>query len=99
MNFYNVEKVMYAAGLCVDGRLRGRGIATEILKTRAKLMQTIGLKVTTSIFSTVGAQRAAEAAGYDENFSITYEDFQEKFPKMNFSNAFGNSCKILSLKI
>lgn len=99
MDFYNVDRVMYAAGLCVNESLRGRGIATEILKTRTKLMQTIGLEVTTSIFSTVGAQKAAKAAGYDENLSLSYEEFQEKFPKMNFSNAFGGSCKILSLRV
>lgn len=99
MNFYKVDRVLYAAGLCVDGKLRGRGIATEILKARAPLMQTIGVEVTTSIFSTVGAQKAAKAASYDENYSISYEDLQVKFPKMDFSKVFGNSCKILSFKV
>ena len=99
MNFYNVDCVMWAAGLCVDGNLRGRGIATEILKARAPLMKTIGVKVTTSLFSTIGAQKAASAAGYDENCSITHEDLQKVFPKMDFSNVFGSSSKILSLKV
>lgn len=99
MNIYNVDRLMWAAGLCVDAKLRGRGIATEILKARASLMKTIGIQVTTSIFSTVGAQKAALAAKYDENYSITYEDLQKEFPKMNFSRVFGTSCKVLSLKI
>lgn len=90
---------MYAAGLCVDAKFRGKGIATEILKARVPLMQTIGLTVTTSIFSTIGAQKAAKAAEYDENYSINYEDLQEMFPKMNFSHVFKKSCIILSKKI
>jgi GNAT superfamily N-acetyltransferase len=90
---------MFAAGLCVDEKYRGRGIATEILKARALLMPTIGIEVTSSIFSTVGAQKAAKAANYNEDYSITYEDFQKVFPDMDFSFAFGSSCKVLSLKV
>lgn len=62
-------------------------------------MKTIGLEVTSSIFSTVGAQQAAKNAGYDDNYSISYEEFQKVFPDMNFSHAFGTSCKVLSMKV
>lgn len=99
MDNYNVDRFMYAVGLCVDKKLRGRGIATEILKARATLMREIGVELTSSIFSTVGAQKAAKAAGYDENYAIEYEKFQEKFPGMNFSHAYKTSCKILSMKV
>lgn len=99
MNFYNVDRVLWAAGLCVDSKLRGRGIATEILKARAPLMKKIGVELTTSLFSTVGAQKAASAASYDENYSIAYEDLQKVFPKMDFSNVLGTTSKILSLKV
>lgn len=99
MSFYNVDRVLSAAGLCVDSKFRGRGIATEILKARVPLMRSIGLEVTTSIFSTIGAQKAAAAAGYDENYSIPYEELQEKLPGTDFSHAFGNCCKILSMKV
>lgn len=99
MEYYKVDRVMFAAGLCVDQKFRGRGIATEILKARLPLMRVIDIEVTSSIFSTVGAQKAAKAAGYDENFSINYEDFQTKFPELDFSHAFKTSCKVLSLKI
>lgn len=92
---------MFAAGLCVDEKFRGRGIATEILKARIPLMKSIGIEVTTSVFSTLGAQKAALAAGYDENYKISYEALQARFPEMDFS--YGASvhgfCKILSRKV
>lgn len=90
---------MYAAGLCVDKKFRGRGIATEILKARGPLMKTIGIEVTSSVFSTVGAQKAAAAAGYEENLSVDYEDYQKLFPEMDFSLAFKTSCKVQSLRV
>jgi GNAT superfamily N-acetyltransferase len=99
MDHYKVDRFMFAAGLCVEKKFRGRGIATEILKARALLMKVIDVELTSSIFSTVGAQKAAAAAQYDENFSISYEDFQKHFPDMDFSFAFGGSCKVLSLKV
>ncbi|KAG5679848.1 hypothetical protein PVAND_009385 [Polypedilum vanderplanki] len=99
MEHYNVDRYMFAAGLCVGPEYRGRGIATEILKARAPLMRSIGIELTTSIFSTTGAQKAALAAGYDENYSITYEEFEKVLPSMNFSRFYGSSCKVLSLKV
>lgn len=96
---YGVNRVMFAAGLCVDKTYRGRGIATEILKARAHVLKAIGVEVTSTIFSTVGAQKAAKAAGYDENFSISYEEMDEKLPSLNFSHGYGNTCKVLSLKV
>jgi GNAT superfamily N-acetyltransferase len=96
---YNVDHYVSAAGLCVDENYRGRGIATEILKTRAALLRAIGLKVTSAVFSTIGGQKAAHAAGYEENFSTQYEDFEKLFPSMRFSHVRGLCCKVLSLKI
>lgn len=99
MDHYKVDRLMEAVGLCVDNKFRGRGIATEILKARAPLMKEIGLKVTSSIFSTVGAQKAAKAAGYEENYSINYDECHEKFPELDFSHVTKTSCKIMSLKV
>jgi GNAT superfamily N-acetyltransferase len=98
-NHYNVDRYVCGAGLCVHRDYRGRGIATELLRTRAALLRAIGLKVTSTVFSTVGAQKAAYAAGYDENFCIEFEDLEKLFPSMNFSHAQGSCCKVLSLKI
>lgn len=99
VDHYQVDYYMFAAGLCVDKNFRGRGIATEILKARAGVLKAIGLSVTSSVFSTVGAQKAAASAGYDENYSITYEELGKLFPQIDFSFAHGTTCKVLSLKI
>jgi hypothetical protein len=63
------------------------------------LMQAVNVNLTSTIFSTVGAQKAAKAAGYEENFSIDYEEFEHLIPGSNFSHVHGNCCKILSMKI
>lgn len=68
---YNVEEYLIAYGLCVDTNYRARGIATEMLKARAPMLKALGLKVTTTAFTGVGSQKAAEKAGYVENFAIT----------------------------
>lgn len=69
---YNVEKYLIAYGLCVDTSYRSRGIATEMLKARAPVLKSLGLKVTTTAFTGIGSQKAAEKAGYEENFVITW---------------------------
>lgn len=98
--YYQVDRSILAAGLCVDKKFRGKGIATQILKARAPLMRAIGASVTSSLFSTAGAQKAAQSAGYDTNYSIDYEALQKQFPEMDFSSLpLGTSCKILSMKI
>lgn len=99
MEHYDVDRYMLTAGLCVHRKYRCKGIGTQILKARIPLMQAIDINVTVSIFSTIGAQNAALAAGFDNNFSITYEELGEKFPKMNFSHAYGTTCKLSSLKV
>jgi GNAT superfamily N-acetyltransferase len=99
MDHYKVDRFLSAQGLCVDSKFRGRGIATEILKARAPLMACIGLEVTSAIFSTLGAQKAALAAGYDWNYSIEFTELDKKVSGMDFSNGHGRSCQILSLKV
>lgn len=99
LGHYNVDKFVYAYGLCVKPEYRRCGIATEILKARAPLMRSIGMQLTSTVFSTIGAQKAAKAAGYEENFSIDYESFEKLIPGSNFSHVYGLSCKILSLKV
>ena len=99
MKIFNVDRLMCTAGLCVGKTHSGRGIATEILKSRALLLKTLAIELTTSIFSTVGAQKAAKKAGYEEIFSRNFEELQKDLPEMDFSHAFGTSCRVLALKI
>lgn len=99
MDHYGVHRIISAAGLCVIKKYRLRGIATRMLKTRVPLLKCLGVRVTSTLFSTVGAQKAAKAAGYEENFSISYEELGRKFPKMDFSHVSDEFCKVMSFKI
>lgn len=67
---YNVDTALYSFGLLVHPEYRQRGIATEMLKARRPLMETLNVKLTISSFTAVGSQNAAKKAGYDENFAI-----------------------------
>lgn len=99
MDYYGVHRVISAAGLCVVEKYRRRGIATKLLKARAPLLKCLGVKVTSTIFSTIGSQKAAKAAGYEENYSISYEELGKKFSKMDFSHVPNECCKVMSLKV
>lgn len=68
---FDVSEYLIAYGLCVDSQYRGRGIATEMLKSRAPLLKALGLKVSTCSFTGIGSQKAAVKADYEENFSIS----------------------------
>ncbi|KAG4071464.1 hypothetical protein HA402_011618 [Bradysia odoriphaga] len=97
---YGVHRIIFDAGLCVVDKYRKRGVATQILKARAPLLRCIGVKLTSTIFSSIAAQKAAKAAGYEENYSISYEDLGKKFFKMDFSHVPMNGfCKVMSLKV
>lgn len=99
LDYYGVNRVVSAAGLCVVQKYRGRGIGTEMLKARAALLRCLGVKVTTTIFSTVFSQKAARKAGYEENYSISYKELSKKFVKMDFSHVINDYCKVMSLKV
>lgn len=98
-NHYGVDQVVFTTGLCVVKKFRGKGIATKILEARAPLLRAIEQKVTSSVFSTIGGQKAAIAAGYEENYSIPFRDLNQKFPEMDFSFVFGSSCRVMSLTL
>lgn len=96
---YGVEKFVSGSGLCVDSKYRRCGIAKELLKARKSLMKSIDVSLTSTMFTTHGAQQAAKSVGFDENFSIDYESLEKLVPGSNFSHAYGKFCKIMSLKI
>jgi GNAT superfamily N-acetyltransferase len=96
---YNVDHYLYGVGLCINSDYRGRGIATELLKARKPFLQSLGLKVTSTLFTTLGSQKAATYAGYEEKSVTSYEEIQLKFPDMDFSHANAEHCKTLALTI
>ena len=68
---FNVTDYLSAYGLCVHPEYTGRGIATELLKARIPLLKALGLKVTSTQFSSIGVQKAALKAGYQEDFIVS----------------------------
>lgn len=96
---YKIDNYLYGVGLCVNRKFRGRGIATELLKARAPFLKTLNLTVTTTLFTTIGSQKAAQTAGYQEKAATSYDEIQLKFPEMDFSKVNTTHCKIFALVV
>lgn len=96
---FKVNQYLYGAGLVVKSEYRGRGIATELLKARIPFLKSLGLKVTSTVFTMIGSQKAAVSAGYKELFAISYAELQEKYPDLDFSTANSSHCKTLGIMI
>jgi GNAT superfamily N-acetyltransferase len=67
---YAVDQIMFGLGLIVLPEYRRRGVACELMKAREPLGKAVGVYLSSNVFTSIGAQRAAEKAGYEENFSI-----------------------------
>lgn len=68
---YGVDEFLGGLGLVVNSKYRGRGIATEMLKARRPFLKAAGLQLTSTSFTASASQKAAEKAGYEENFAIS----------------------------
>lgn len=96
---YNVNYYLYAHGLAIRRDYRGHGFASELLKARVLLLMFLGLTVTASLFTTLGAQKAAFKVGFTEDFSISYKILQDLFKNFDFSVANCDDCKLLTIEI
>lgn len=67
---YAVDELMFALGLIVLPSYRQRGVAYELMKARELIGKAVEIQVSSNVFTSLGAQRAAEKAGYVENFAI-----------------------------
>lgn len=56
---FNIKQYLNGYGLVVKKEFRFRGIASEMLKARVPFMKKLGLKVTATVFTAVGSQKAA----------------------------------------
>ncbi|CAH0700007.1 unnamed protein product [Spodoptera exigua] len=72
---YNVNTYLMGAGLSVAPEYRGLGIAVELLKARINLSKDLGFRATGGIFTSAKAQRAAEKAGMECLYHISYKKF------------------------
>lgn len=96
---FEVPTFLTSYALCVHPSYRGLGIATEMLKARVEMLKFHGLKVTSTMFTTIGSQIAAERADFEESFSMTYDDLEKLFPSFDFSKASSKFLKKYSMKI
>jgi GNAT superfamily N-acetyltransferase len=97
-DFYEVDKIMFAAGLYVNKSYRNRGIAVEMLKARGELGKYVGVGVSSNVFSSLAAQKAALKVGFTESFSIKYADLPKFTPDGYFPNIKDEYLKIMSKK-
>lgn len=68
---FKVDAYLTAYGLSVSRKYRGRGIATEILRARIPFCQAFGIKISSTVFSSLPAQKSAAKVGFKKIFSIT----------------------------
>lgn len=97
--YYEVDTIIFAAGLYVNTKYRNRGIAVEMLKARCELGKSVNVLVSSNIFSSVGAQKAAVKAGYTESFSVKYADLPKFTPDGYFPQVKDEFMKIMSKKL
>lgn len=68
-----------------------------IFNNRKQLGQTIGVPLTTTVFTAIGSQIPAERAGYELDAEVTYEEVENtlgyKFPGNTM-----HSLKLMSLR-
>lgn len=89
---------MFAAGLYVNETFRNRGIAVEMLKARQILGKAIGIQVTSNVFSSLAAQKAAIRAGYEESFCMKYSELPKLTEDGHFPGIKDEFMKIMSKK-
>lgn len=88
--FYQVDKVLFAAGLYVDEKFRNRGIAVEMLKAREEIAKAVGIEVGSNVFSSLGAQKAALKVGFEESLCLKYSDLPSLDPSLSTDGYFPN---------
>lgn len=97
--YYQVDKIMFAAGLYVNENYRNRGLAVKMIEARCEVGKAVGIQVSSNVFSSLGAQKAAAKVGFDESFSIKYSALPDLTPDGNFPNIKDEYLKIMSKRL
>ncbi|GAB0087122.1 hypothetical protein DMENIID0001_013990 [Sergentomyia squamirostris] len=98
-NKYNVDKYISAVGLIVIPKYRGLNLATEILKARVPLCRGLGIKLTGTVFTGPASQKAAQKAGFVNDYEARYADFEDSEPYVKFPNIACETIKFMTLRI
>ncbi|KAL4706545.1 hypothetical protein ACJJTC_015743 [Scirpophaga incertulas] len=72
---YGVNEYLMGAGLSVKPEYRGLGIGVELLRARMELSKALGYRATGGIFTSGPGQHAAEKAGMECLYQVTYKKF------------------------
>ncbi|XP_032685192.1 uncharacterized protein LOC116850699 [Odontomachus brunneus] len=89
---YGVDKYLFAVGLSVAPDFRRYGLGTDLLKTRDKIGREYNIQMTSTVFSSPYAMKAAERAGFELLLSKDYTDLvdengKEYFPGIQISKS------------
>lgn len=80
----------------MEEKYRNRGIAVEMLKARTEIGKAVDVQVSSNVFSSLGAQKAANKVGFEENLSIKYSDLPALTSDGHFPNIKEEYMKIMS---
>lgn len=69
---YQVDKVMFAAGLFVDDRYRQRGIAVEMMKARVEVGKAVNVQVSSNVFSSLGARKPLKKSASRRAYNLVH---------------------------
>lgn len=62
-------------------------------------MKLLDMRVSATVFSSIGSQIAASKAGFEEKVVIGYEELQMKFPAFDFGAVSSKFYKKMSLTV
>lgn len=92
---YNVDAFLTSHALCVRRKYRNRGIATELIRIRRKILKLHNLKVTSTSYTVTKTQHCAQIAGHADGYTISYEALQKIFSTFDFSRSQSEFFKIM----
>lgn len=87
-NRYSVDYFLSGTGLAIHPDYKKHGIATEMLKARKNILRYLGLEVTSTGFSSIGAQKAAKRSGFEEDYAIRFNYLNVRKIIISFFNRF-----------
>lgn len=96
---YGVDSYLSDYALVTKRDFRNRGIATEFIRSRTAMMKALNVPVTSTLYTVIGSQKAAEKAGHTEALKIAYTDLAKSYPSFDFSKSNAEFAKFLDFKL
>jgi hypothetical protein len=96
---YGVDSYLSDYAVVTKKAFRGRGVATEFIKSRTQMMKALNLTVTSSMYTVIGTQKAAAKAGHKEMKAIPYKGLEKSYPTFDFSKANIDAARFMDFKL